>query len=118
MGYESSNFLKNMSTISIYLLLSFFKIIFYLILWLFFKLFKIKLFKRILKKWSFFKMIGELLSLSFESYMELLITGFMAVKANLWRKNGDILGNILAYFCLSIAIFLLPFFACFITFTE
>ena len=63
-------------------------------------------------------MIGELLSICLESYMELLITGFMAVRAKLWRKVGDILGNILAYFCLSIVMFILPFFAGFITITE
>ena len=63
-------------------------------------------------------MIGELLSLCLESYMEILITGFMAARANLWLKAGDVLGNILAYFCLSIALFLLPFFANFIIITE
>ena len=63
-------------------------------------------------------MIGELLSICLESYMELLITGFMAIRANLWQKVGDVLGNILAYFCLSIVMFLLPFFAGFVIITE
>ena len=63
-------------------------------------------------------MIGELLIICLESYMELLITGFMAIRANLWQKVGDIPGNILAYFFLSIVIFVLPFFVSFITITE
>ena len=50
--------------------------------------------------------------------MELLITGYMAVRANLWRNGGDILGNILAYFFLTMGVFLLPFFAGFITITD
>ena len=118
MGYESSNFLKNQSTVSIYLLFSILKIIFYLTIWFFFRLFKIRIFKRLLKKWSFFKMIGELLSICLECYMGLLITGYMAVRANLWRNGGDVLGNILAYFFLSVVVFLLPFFAGIITIKE
>ena len=63
-------------------------------------------------------MIGELLIICLESYMELLIAGFMAIRANLWQNTGDILGNILAYFCLSIVMFVLPFFVGFITITD
>ena len=63
-------------------------------------------------------MIGELLSICLESYMELLITGFMAVRANLWRKGGDVLGNILAYIALGIIILVLPLLSFFTTIME
>ena len=118
MGYESCNFLKNMSTVSIYILFCYSKIFIYLILWIISKVFKFKIIKKIVKRWKFFKLVGELIRVCLESYMELLIAGFMAIKANLWGKTGDVVGNILAYFFLSIVIFVLPFFVSFITITE
>ena len=67
------------------------------------------------QKWKFFKLVGELISVCFESYMELLITGFMAARSDLWSKLGDILGNIFAYIALSIVILALPFLSFFTT---
>ena len=115
MGYESSNFLKNMSTFSIYILFCCSKILIYLILWIISKVFKFQKIKKIVKKWKFFKLVGELIVVCLESYMELLITGFMSVRSNLWRKVGDVLGNIFAYFTLSIVILVLPFLSFFTT---
>ena len=107
-----------MSTVSIYILFCYSKIFIYLILWIISKVFKFKRIKKIVKRWKFFKLFGELIRVCLESYMEILIAGFMAIKANLWGKTGDVLGNILAYFCLSIVMFALPFFVSFITITE
>ena len=53
-------------------------------------------------------MIGELLGLCLETYMSLMITTYMNVRANIWGGAGNILGNIFAYFILAILVFLLP----------
>ena len=79
---------------------------------------KSKRIRKFVKKWKFFKLIGELIGVCLETYMEILITGFMSTRSNLWRKAGDVLGNIFAYFALSIVLFALPFLSCFTTLTE
>ena len=54
------------------------------------------------------KMIGELLGICLETYMSLMISGYMAAKANLWGETAEILGTFFAYFFLTIGIFILP----------
>jgi hypothetical protein len=56
---------------------------------------KSKRIKKVVKRWKFFKLIGELIGVCLETYIEILITGFMSARSNLWVKAGDILGNIL-----------------------
>ena len=118
MGYDSSNFLKNNSTFCIYILFCCSKILFYLILMIVAKFTKSKRIKKAVKRWKFFRLIGELIGVCLETYMEILITGFMSARSNLWGKAGDVLGNIFAYFALSIVLFTLPFLSCFTTLTE
>jgi hypothetical protein len=79
---------------------------------------KSKRIKKAVRRWKFFKLIGELIGVCLETYMELLITGFMSARSNLWGKAGDVLGNIFAYFALSIVLLALPFFSCFTSLTE
>ena len=54
------------------------------------------------------KMIGELLGICLEAYLSLMISGYMAAKANLWGVAAEILGNIFAYIVLTIGILVLP----------
>ena len=107
-----------MSTFTIYLLFCASKILYILILWIIVRVFKFKRFKKSLKKFSIFKMIGEIFGLCLESFLELLITAYMSVRANLWGTAGDILGNIFAYFALSIVIVVLPSLTFFVTFVN
>lgn len=53
-------------------------------------------------------MIGELLGICLEAYISLMISGYMAAKANLWGEAAEVLGTIFAYFFLTIGIFVLP----------
>ena len=43
-------------------------------------------------------MIGELLGICLETYMSLMISGYMAAKANLWGETAEILGTFLLTF--------------------
>ena len=54
------------------------------------------------------KIFGELIGILLEAYMSLMISGYMAVKANLWGEAAEILGNIFAYIVLTIGILILP----------
>ncbi len=57
-------------------------------------------------KFAFF---GELFAVTLECSLEILISGFMSFKANLWKETGDIIGNIFSYITLSLVLLGMPF---------
>ena len=51
---------------------------------------------------------GELFAVSLECSLEILVSGYMSSRANLWKENGDIIGGIFAYLAMSIVLIIMP----------
>ena len=51
-----------------------------------------------------------------ECSLEILISGYMSSRANLWKETGDIIGGISAYIAMSIVLFVMPSVAVYIGF--
>ena len=43
-----------------------------------------------------------------ECSLEILVSGYMSARANLWKETGDIIGGIFAYIAMSIVLFAMP----------
>ena len=57
---------------------------------------------------------GELFAVTLECSLEILVSGYMSSKANLWKETGDIIGSIFAYIATSLVIFIMPSIAVYI----
>jgi len=61
---------------------------------------------------------GELFAVTLECSLEILASGFMSARANLWTETGDIIGGIFAYISIILVIAIMPTVGIFIGFLE
>ena len=106
LGYETHNSILNLGSMWIFAILYFFKVGVY---------YTLKTIRRFTKyKFGWLEKAGyglffhELMSLTFDGYMEWLIAGYLNLKAPITTFGGDIAGNITSFMCLAFCLVMIP----------
>jgi hypothetical protein len=67
------------------------------------------------KTYATFAFFGEIIAVTLESSLEILVSGYFSTTANLKKQTGDIIGSVFAYVSLSLVIVVLPILAGIVT---
>ncbi len=107
-SFESTNAFLGLGTISVYLLAYFAQVIFAMLV----KIFKRITDKKFIKKSLLKKLIAGLffnsiLSMTMEGFLEFIVFGFLSIYARDTTTNGEILGLIFGFICISLVVFLI-----------
>ena len=67
------------------------------------------------KIYATFAFFGEIIAVTLECSLEILVSGYFSSVANLMGETGDIIGSVFANFSLSLVIIVMPIFAGLVT---
>ena len=70
------------------------------------------------KIYANFTFFGEIIAVTLESSLDILVSGYFSLMANLTKETGDIIGSVLAYISLTIVVIFLPILAGIVTFRN
>ena len=107
-SFETTNAFLGLGTVSVYLL-AYFAQVFFAMLIIIFKIITDKKFikKRLLKKILAGLFFNSILSITMEGFLEFFVYGFLSIYIRDTTSNGEILGLIFAFICISLVVFLI-----------
>ncbi len=97
-----------MSSFSVFLVYYNIKAVFLFIAYFIGFVFKFEWLLNKVKVFANFTFFGEIIAVTLESSLEILVSGYFSSMANLTKETGDIIGSIFAYVSLSLVIIFIP----------
>ena len=70
------------------------------------------------KIYANFTFFGEIIAVTLESSLDILVSGYFSLMANLTKETGDIIGSVIAYISLTIVVIFMPILGGIVTFRN